>query len=307
MSRLFDKFLVSAISQRIPMPGTWQTTLGLQLTSTTQTILGSDGATEEKAGYMFGRDDATIDRGFVTSRILSDKLNQETKYRILIYLQALKEYLGKDFISYFSPATTVLKGSKYITTCPAIEGQPYTIYAKTELPIIWTYYSEAEPNTHFASEEVSVSINPYVLDTSKYTRLTVYNGSEQEYFMIKVESYSPVIILQGRFNRFNTGNNVLGSIQQSNNPFTSSKAVITQYQQPLPLSLPSLMNGGEYSDKLISSLLGITITDDSSDELKQQTSLSLREFFGANLDQQVELNTLGIYDVDKYIGKGVIW
>lgn len=278
MGRLFDKFLIATINQRIPMPKVWQQSLGLKLTDTKQMIL-SDGMELESTGYKFQQDD-TIDRGFVTGRILYNQLTDKDYYQIALYLEALKEHQGKNFTAYFNSSTSLFENNKYITTISVIAGEPYTVYCRTELPVKWKYYSSAS-QAIFGEGELGALYESLLIDTNEYN--TDDYQSEHEYFTLEVESHSAATIVKGRFN-----------IITEDNEFTKGKTF-----------KPSILNGDRYSDKLIPGLLDIQVTKESSTELRE---LLAKELSGeGDLEQKIAQNTQGAYDIDEFIGRNLRW
>lgn len=145
--KLFDKYLLACTNQRIPMPDSWQKSMGLDLTPVKQSYsLNSS----EITGYKFQQDE-TLERGYVQREIKSLELDQESKYLIYLYLNALADHKGLNCLPYFSLGTTTYSFPLYTLTAPVIKGKKYSLYGSTIRPTTLRFYSTASPSVEIYS------------------------------------------------------------------------------------------------------------------------------------------------------------
>lgn len=297
MGNLFNKYLLSRILEGIPMPSTWQESFGIKLEGSAQVEIEKDSEGisngQQLSGYIFGRDNP-LGRGFIRAKNLSEILGRKEKYMIQLLLEAIKDHEGADYTNYFNGSETSKVNGNYEVTIPVIAGGIYTIIGTSELPATWSYYSELS-GQEFASGEWGSLTVPRRINTTDYSEETSDYTSEQEYFMIKVVASSKVIIVRGKilpqsmFNRFDCLRDVKNG----------EKVLLPQ--------LPSILRNIEYSNKLIPSLLGMKVSKDSSQELKQNIFSQLSRNGAQTLEEAVELSTNSIYDRDGNIGGKLLW
>ena len=301
MSRLFDRYLAATVKKKVPMPVSWLQSLGLGTDGDAYYAV-EGGYKQVFSGYQFEQDE-TLERGFISSRLFSSALDGDSTYQVAMYLRAIKTHLGKDFISYFNAAVVEKPTQfKYITRIPVVEGEKYTIFGHSELPLTWRYYSEIS-DTEFAKGEIGFIANPYLINTSLYMVPPEYE-EEQEYFMLEVTSYASITILPGSYNRWN---NYVEENDTSQEIAPFKRTVQTDKAGMQALTIPSLTNGGRYSDKLIPALLDMQVTERSSKKLIDLVSLQLVGEASQTVGTKIKNNTEGIYDVDEYIGRNLRW
>ncbi|MCM1323008.1 MAG: hypothetical protein NC218_02380 [Acetobacter sp.] len=312
MMKLFEKYLLAVTNQRIPMPKIWQKSLGLDLEETKQIY---EDNVSEITGYRFQQDE-TLNRGYVHREVRSLELDDQAKYLISLYLNALKEHKHTDFTPYFNVGVSTYSFPFYTTRVNVIRGQVYSIYGNTVKPTQVRIYSSAayeeeivkdvvdeegtvigkrkEVRKYAANEKVFADFIISAIATDKQYRLDTndYLSGEQsdidEYIEMEIKSYVPLVVLQGSYTRLSMLKKILpGSTGEVNNLFPS--AGIEQL---------------DYANKLLPLLLDMTITDDSPQEEKD---LLTSDYLGDTFEEKVKRNTKGIYDVDKYIGGKFLW
>ena len=300
--RLFDKYLLACTNQRIPMPPEWQESLELSLTPVKQSKIMDEAAQAEIMGYKFQQDDY-LKRGFVNQQVKSLELDEKAKYLLQLYLRALKDHKGLDFLPYLQLGTQDFKSPHYITTAPVIEGREYSIYGNSGREVTCQLYLDGSEG--ILAEKVFDSLStlkPRVISTQ-----CVYTEEAQEFLMLKVISYSPVSIVEGTFPplpsevKEKDGERYLVPVFRAN-----TLQVVGGSVPCWPLRLPSVAYKPflDYADKLIPALLDMQVTEDSPTKLKELLANSLP---GSTTEEQIKINTLGLYDVDQYIGGKLIW
>ena len=296
--RLFDKYLISVVDQRIPMPSDWQQSLNLKMVGASQVQLPTqkDGKDVTLHGYNFQQSDV-LNRGYISNevRTYDFKSSQDLRYLLQLYLRAIKDHTGKNYMSYFPISTTVSSSDSLLvtTTAPVILGQTYSFYARTHCPVkIEIYLQDVIPEPIWSKTYNTVSsIQPIVLSTQRdwlnfklswQTSPQDYSYAE-EFAIFKIVADAPVVILPGKFPQLFPGG----------------------LSNPHKLNIPSAAySGALYSNKLIPSLLGINCPSDPPEELVQQILSRLRE---ATLEQAIPKHTKGIYDIDENIGGRLQW
>ena len=296
--RLFDKYLISVVDQRIPMPSDWQQSLKLKMVGASQVQLPTqkDGKDVTLHGYNFQQSDV-LNRGYISNevRTYDFKSSQDLRYLLQLYLRAIKDYTGKNYMSYFPISTTVSNSDSLLvtTTAPVILGQTYSFYAHTHCPLkIEIYLQDIVPEPIWSKTYNTVSsIQPIVLSTQRdwlnfklswQTSPQDYSYAE-EFAIFKIVADAPVVILPGEF----------------------PPLFVRGLSNPHKLNIPSAAySGALYSNKLIPSLLGINCPSDPPEELVQQILSRLRE---ATLEQAIPKHTKGIYDIDENIGGKLQW
>ena len=292
MGRLFEEFLRNELRHRIPMPKSWQGSLGLKLENFAQSAVDAGGTAEKLSGYLFQRDEP-LQRGFIASKAVSMDFREREKYMMQVYLQAILEHLNEDYTKYFNYSSTFrLPDGKYETTIPVIEGEVYTVLGRSTYPAQWSYYIELTERV-FASGEFGSLSAPRVIDTKEFSGQTRNYSAAQEYFMIKVVSYSPAMIVRGRVRNI-----------ALLNQFEELELARKERREQLLGTYPSIMNGGLYSDKLIPALLGMTITDHSPQGVKDSLLGTAK---GNTIAESIRNATNSIYDRDGNMGGRFIW
>lgn len=300
--RLFDKYLISVVDQRIPMPSDWQESLKLGMVQSSQVQLSD--STEREVdkqditlhGYNFQQSDV-LNRGYISNevRTYDFKSSQDLRYLLQLYLRAIKDHTGKNYMPYFPISTTVSSPDSllFTTTAPVILGQTYSFYARSYYPIkIEIYLQDVLIEPIYSKTYNTVSaIEPIVLSTkrdwlkfepSQQDGKQDYSYAE-EFAIFKIVADAPVVILPGTF----------------------SPLYVKGVSNPDKVNIPSAAySGALYSDKLIPSLLGINCPSDPPEELVEQI---LSRLGGATLEQAIPDNTKGIYDIDENIGGKLQW
>lgn len=299
--RLFDKYLISVVNQRIPMPSDWQKSLKLGMEQASQVQL-SDSVTGEPPkpditlhGYNFQQSDV-LSRGYISNevRTYDFKSSQDLRYLLQLYLRAIKDHTVKNYMPYFPISTTVSSSDSllFTTTAPVILGQTYSFYARSYYPIkIEIYLQDVLPEPIYSKTYNTVSaIEPIVLSTQR-SWLNVPTGQDstkdysyaEEFAIFKIVADTPIVILPGAL----------------------SPLYVEGLSNPDKLNIPSAAySGALYSDKLIPSLLGINCPSDPPEELVEQILSRLRE---DTLEQAIPKHTKGIYDIDENIGGKLQW
>lgn len=297
--RLFDKYLISVVDQRIPMPSDWQKSLKLGMVQASQVQLSDSGASKQNItlhGYNFQQSDV-LNRGYISNevRTYDFKSSQDLRYLLQLYLRAIKDHTGKNYMSYFPISTTVSSTDSllFTTTAPVILGQTYSFYARSYYPIKIEIYLQdvlSEPIYSRTYNTVS-AIEPIVLSTQRdwLNFMPTGQASEKDYSyaeefaIFKIVADTPVVILPGKF----------------------SPLAVRGVSNPYKLNIPSAAySGALYSDKLIPSLLGINCPSDPPEELVDQILTRLGE---TDLSIAVLKHTKGIYDIDENIGGKLQW
>lgn len=296
--RLFDKYLISVVDQRIPMPSDWQESLKLKMVGASQVQLPAeeDGKDITLHGYNFQQSDV-LNRGYISNevRTYDFKSSQDLRYLLQLYLRAIKDHTGKDYMSYFPISTTVSSSDSLLvtTTAPVILGQTYSFYAPTHYPVkIEIYLQDVIPEPIYTRTYNTLSpIEPIVLSTQRdwLNFKLSWQASEQDYSyaeefaIFKIVADTPVVILPGRF----------------------SPLYVKGVSNPHKLNIPSAAySGALYSNKLIPSLLGINCPSNPPEELVEQILTRLGE---TALEQAIPKHTKGIYDIDENIGGKLQW
>lgn len=293
--RLFDKYLISVVDQRIPMPNDWQKSLKLGMEGASQVQL-SDEQNITLHGYNFQQSDV-LDRGYISNEVhtYDFKSSPDLRYLLQLYLRAIKDHTGKDYMSYFPISTTVSSSDSllFTTTAPVILGQTYSFYARTYYPVkIEIYLQDVIPEPIYTKTYNTVSpIEPIVISTQREWlnfQLSGQAGKQdysyaEEFAIFKVVADAPVVILPGKF----------------------PPLFVRGVSNPHKLNIPSAAySGALYSDKLIPSLLGINCPSDPPEELVDQILSRLGE---TTLEQAIPKHTKGIYDIDENIGGKLQW
>lgn len=287
-NRIFDRYLVAVTSQRIPMPDLWLEDLGLSLTDTVQSKLvtspSSDTGKEPIGitGYRFQQDEV-IQRGYVHKQATSMQLEETSKYLLQIYLEALYEHKGVDYRHYLQTAVYTQSGHKMISRASLLRGQVYYIYIDTLMPVTVNILKNDE--VIFSSLVNGANTNtPLVVDTTSLPT-SLLTPSHDEYFYLQVEAYQKARIV------------AVDKTRQVSTPLRISLGKATSSElAPSAGYLPI-----EYSDKLISALADIQITEDSPDEVKT----ALDGLAGNSVGDKIKKNTESIYDKDENMGAAV--
>ena len=305
MMKLFEKYLLACTNQRIPMPKKWQDSLGLSLDETKQEHAETG---TQLTGYRFQQDE-TINRGFVHREVRSLELNEQAKYLISLYLNALKEHKKLDFTPYFNVGVTVYQFPYYITKVNLIRGEKYSIYGDTLRPVYGRVYSDFNHDVSFKDQSFMISClsssNHYTFDPAEY--LNNAPQAEDEYFMLELKSFAPIAVIQGTFT---PASRVRKLHKTTITPRLAVKVDKEDgtgqvVEDTMSVLLPSAgIENLEYADKLMPLLLDMTITEDSPQE---EIDLVGSDYFGDTLEEKVKKNTKGLYDVDKYIGGKFLW
>lgn len=300
--KLFDKYLISVVDQRIPMPSDWQKSLELGMVQASQvqlsdaTARGADKRDITLHGYNFQQSDV-LNRGYISNevRTYDFKSSQDLRYLLQLYLRAIKDHTGKNYMPYFPISTTVSSSDSllFTTTAPVILGQTYSFYARSYYPIKIEIYLEnilLEPLYSKTYNTVS-AVEPIVLSTQRdwlnFTPTGQFSAQDysyaEEFAIFKIVADAPVVILPGTF----------------------SPLYVKGVSNPHKLNIPSAAySEALYADKLIPSLLGINCPSDPPEELVEQILSRLKE---ATLEQAIPKHTKGIYDIDENIGGKLQW
>lgn len=168
--KLFEKYLLACTNQRIPMPKEWQKSLGLDLDERKQV---HDATRAEITGYRFQQDD-TLERGFVHREVRSLELDEQARYLIGLYLNAIKEHRGTDFTPYFNVGVSIYQFPYYVTKVPIIRNEVYSIYGSTLQPVQARIYSEASNVEESFLIHALSQVNHYELRTRIYFDKVIY-------------------------------------------------------------------------------------------------------------------------------------
>lgn len=293
--RLFDKYLISVVDQRIPMPNDWQKSLKLGMEGASQVQI-SDEQNITLHGYNFQQSDV-LNRGYISNEVhtYDFKSSPDLRYLLQLYLRAIKDHTGKNYMSYFPISTTVSSSNSllFTTTAPVILGQTYSFYARTYYPVkIEIYLQDVIPEPIYTKTYNTVSpIEPIVISTQREWLNFQLAGQAskqdysyaEEFAIFKVVADAPVVILPGKF----------------------PPLFVRGVSNPHKLNIPSAAySGALYADKLIPSLLGINCPSDPPEELVEQILSRLGE---TTLEQAIPKHTKGIYDIDENIGGKLQW
>lgn len=300
--RLFDKYLISVVDQRIPMPSDWQKSLKLGMLQASQVQLsdsaerGVDKQDITLHGYNFQQSDV-LNRGYISNevRTYDFKSSQDLRYLLQLYLRAIKDHTGKNYMPYFPISTTVSNSDSllFTTTAPVILGQTYSFYARTYYPVkIEIYLQDILSEPIYTKTYNSISpVSPIVIDTNRDCLNFTPEGQSgvqdysyaEEFAIFKITADTPIIIIPGRF----------------------SPLPVNGVSNPNKVSVPSAAySNALYSDKLIPSLLGINCPSDPPKELVDQILTKLGE---VDLSLAIPKHTKGIYDIDENIGGKLQW
>ncbi len=329
--RLFDKFLLACTNQRIPMPRSWQSSLGLDLDDKKQ-VHAETGS--EIAGYRFQQDE-TIQRGYVNREVRSLELDTEARYLISLYLNALREHKGVDFTPYFSAGEITYQFPYYTTRVNIIRGKKYSIYGNTLRPTEVRIYCEAnnvdiktfifstlsltnhkmidtekefeeflnkpeQPKKeefivdgNYNEEDYNKAVAKYEEDLAGYDKRLNEESAKDEYFILEIKSFVPVVVIQGEYEK------------SSSVAVANHKAELKSYVDEKPRLFPSAgLQQLDYSNKLMPLLTDMTITKESPQEERELVGSA---YYGETFEEKVKCNTKGIYDVDEYIGGKFLW
>ena len=298
--RLFDKYLISVVNQRIPMPPDWQKSLNLSMSGSSQVQIPSTSDTFTKDitlhGYNFQQSDV-LTRGYISNEVRSYdfKSSEDLRYLLQLYLRAIKDHTGKNYLPYFPLSVTAANADSTLltTTAPVVLGQTYSFYARTLYPIkIEIYISGVLPEPIYSKTfRDSSPISPISIETKRewltfqrpgMSSSTDYSYAE-EFAIFKIVADTPVVILPGTF----------------------SPLHVKGVSNPHKLSIPSAAySEALYSNKLIPSLLGINCPSDPPQELVDQILSRLGE---VDLSAAIPKHTRGIYDIDENIGGKLQW
>ena len=303
--RLFDRYLMACTNQRIPMPAVWQESLGLRLDKTKQeSIEGTNSM--ENTGYLFQQDDP-LERGFVNHTSRTKTRTSKNDYIMQLYLQAIKYHKGEDYTSYFLPSETVYEFPNYITRVPVILGETYSIYGATTLPIRVLIYSELTGSTEPLYDSNSTVLEPAslsflrqkVIDTT-FLCSAALQGLE-EYLIMEVIGNVGVAIVSGSYDLLPLQKEDDLNVSSFGARFIEGRNADLLY----PACLPSVAYFQKpYSEKLIPSLLGINITDNSSPVARTMLPDTLS---GQSTEEKIRVNTEGLYDIDENLGRNFKW
>lgn len=296
--RLFDKYLLSIVDQRIPMPTEWQESLKLSMSNNTQSQISADEShLVPLHGYNFQQSDV-LERGYIFNEVRTYDFNssQDLRYLLHLYLRAIKDYTGKNYMPYLPVSVSQASSESllYDTTAPIIFGQTYSLYARTSYPMkVEVYLSGVLSEPIFSKIYRTVSpVAPIIFKTSRDWLNFEPSGSAskqdysyaEEYATLKISTDAPVVVLPGSFSPLNA---------------------IKGLENWLKLNIPSAgYSMAPYADKLIPNLLGINCPSDPPQELVDQM---LSRLGGSDIKKAVIDNTLGIYDVDENMGGKLQW
>lgn len=294
--RLFDKYLISVVDQRIPMPSAWQESLKLQMSDSSQVQILDSSNKVTLHGYNFQQSDV-LSRGYISNEVRTYDFSssQDLRYLLQLYLRAIKDHTAGNYMSYFPISATLSNSDSLLltTTAPVILGQTYSFYARSYYPIkIEIYLQDILSEPIYSKTYNTVSpISPVVVRTNRDWLKFAPSGQSakqdysyaEEFAIFKVSADTPVVILPGTF----------------------SPLPVSGVSNKDKVSVPSAAySGALYSDKLIPSLLGINCPSDPPKELVDQILNRLGE---SDLSIAIPKHTKGIYDIDENIGGKLQW
>lgn len=287
-NKIFDRYLVAATSQRIPMPSLWQDELGLSLSDTKQSrlVATESSSTGNEAvgiiGYRFQQDEV-LQRGYVHKQATSMQLDETSKYLLQLYLEALYEHQGVDYRHYLQTAVYTQSGHKMISKSSLIRGLTYYIYLDTLMPLTVRILKNDEVVLSSVVNGANTN-KPIVLDTMEIPT-SILTPSHDEYFYIEIEAYQKARIV------------VIDRNREVSTPFlislgNGSLTALAPSVGYLPI---------EYSDKLIPALADMQINENSPTELKD----ALDGLAGNSTGDRIKRNTESVYDIDENMGPSV--
>lgn len=344
--KLFEKYLLACTNQRIPMPPVWQDSLGLGLDTTVQTHIDTEDKTEripagtksEIVGYRFQQDDV-LERGFVNRQVRKLELDENARYLLSLYLEAIKNHRGTDFTPYFSIGVSSFSFPYYTTRASVIRGKKYSVYGLTTKPVIIRLKSAATNEIYAENVYGLLSlISPRVIDIDTWLKgyaaskasstgkniVDILRGLQalDEYLTLEVQAYVEVTIVPGTYEKLH----MIQCIEKfeisdedkegkSHDELYTHEFVLTSKVievdnlsvSRLPALYPSVAYFAlAYSDKLIPALLDMQITKNLPTQLYE---LIPSDLDGDTYEQKIKLHTAdeALYDVDEFIGSKFVW
>lgn len=328
--KLFEKYLLACTNQRIPMPKEWQKSLGLDLDERKQV---HDATRAEITGYRFQQDD-TLERGFVHREVRSLELDEQARYLIGLYLNAIKEHKGTDFTPYFNVGVSIYQFPYYVTKVPIIRNEVYSIYGSTLQPVQARIYSEASDIEESFLIHALSQVNHYELRTRTYFDIEekklalVYEeellaAAEKE----ALENGTPLTEEKRKEIEAQAKMMAIAALQSQDEYFMlelksfQPLTVVHGSYEPIaqlavngdnavvkmkdPKMYPSVgIHLLEYADKLMPLLTDMTITKNSPTEERQLVNSN---YYGDTIEDKVKRNTRGLTDVDEFVGGNFLW
>lgn len=294
---MIKDYISNLVNQKIPMPNSWQVNIGLEVQSSKQ-IEFDEKAISERTGYTFLDD---LSRGYISHKPKAYSYSGDTHYLLGMYLRALKELKGLDYLPFYNCVTRVeTKHLRQISYAPVMRGKVYSIFYDSMFPaIIDVRYSHTGASLLPAKKSISKPSD------SAYNVKIDFDIDENlvEYVELVIETNKniDVAVIEGEYHSypscliFDSGltSRVQGVIQGDGSTKTLSKL------------FPKIGKTKEnWSPKLIQCLLGISVSDTSDIEIKRDL---LATFTGSTVEDAVKNNIRGFYDVNGYSDKRLTW
>lgn len=295
---LAEYYITNLVSERIPMINEWAKMTGLQIHSSTQTEQTSfvDSVISERSGYsMLDR----LERAYLSHEVSSLEYSDETHYLLGMYLRALKELEGLDYMHLYNCVQySEVIGSKRYWHVPIVYGRTYTLKANTYEPI--------EIDLKYSNKSDSLFENTKILSTSGSSTAIILGstGNAIDWNLINrqqiFDEFLELVVI--------TRPNIQVAVVEGSfsNLIPGRVKVCIENCDFIEISktVPSILcNYKRFSDKLIELLLDTAITEKSNDSIKEK---ALQLYPANSIKEAAKFYTIGTYDIDGYIDKRLI-
>ena len=284
---MIKAYLNNLVNQRIPMPNSWMRSMGLGIENTKRIEFDSKVHSENTGYSMFD----SLNRGYISHKPKMFEYSSETHYLLGMYLRALRDLKGINYLPFYNCVnkTEEIRHTRY-SYAPIILGEKYSIFADSILPLKLSVRYSHNGQVLLSRPLNRISTNRPIIFDSK--EITGVSENLLEYLELVLESTSniEVSVLEGIYQGSGVAPIFEGTISAMRR-YDESTAGKTN------ILIPKLSKEHDsYSSKLIQCLLGLSVSDQSNSEIRQE----LISAFGnaSTVSDTVRKNTKGLYDID---------
>lgn len=323
MANLTIGFLNNLVRERIPMPNSWQKSMGLSVQPFSQDEFDSI-ARAENTGYAFLD---KLQRGYISHKQRTFEYSGDTQYLLGMYLRALKKMKGIDLMPFYNCVTeTESSTNQKVFHAPIVVGEKYSIYCDSTLPIkLEAIYTNTEIVLYSEQIRKCSSDRPFVFDSSALESASEYDENSLEYIELRLTTrgLTNLTVLEGEYTdgipmpivgetisakALTYGESEAALFPRLAKPFRieffqTNSENISETDARIPFtSYPTKY----WSKKLISCLLGYTVTNESNQEIKQDFQSRFANK-GSTVEETVKINSPGLYDINGYTDSRLKW
>lgn len=327
MSKLIIGFLNNLVRERIPMPNSWQKSMGLSVQPFSQDEYAPAGeitVVAENTGYAFLD---KLQRGYISHKHRTFEYSGDTQYLLGMYLRALKKMTGMNLMPFYNCVNEIeSKVNQAIFHAPIVAGEAYSIYCDTTFPITMEVVYTNTNSIIFKKQIRSCSSNrPFVYDTSVIESMEGYDENSLEYLELRftTRGITNLSVIEGTYAEGIDMPIIGQTITAKSMTYTQIEAALfPRIAKPFRIEFFHTNSDNAISDgtkipftsyptkywskKLLTCLLGHTVTNESNQEIKSDFQSRFTNK-GATVEDTVKMNSTGLYDINGYSDNRVKW